>query len=64
MMSEREDKEELRAGIWRYLHEHDPKAYRRIRRSFVGLATHLPGEPGDRALLAGYHLAQRIFKFN
>lgn len=64
MMSDRPDKEELRADIWKYLREHDPEAYRKIRRSVMGIATHLPGKAGDKALLSGYHVAQKIFKFN
>jgi len=64
LMSDREDKEELRDGIWRYLKEKDPAAYARIRRNAVGIATHLPGRFGDKALLAGYHVAQKLFKFN
>lgn len=64
MMSDRPDKEELREGIWRYLEEHDPAAYRHIRRNVFGLSTHLPGKPGDRILLGGYHVAQKLFKFN
>lgn len=64
MMSDREDKEELRNGIWDYLREHDYDAYKKIRRSVMGIATHLPGKPGDKALLSGYHIAQKVFKFN
>ena len=64
MMSEREDKELLRTGIWRYLEEHDAKMYRRVKRSALGAAMQLHGKAGDRILLGGYHLAQRIFKFN
>ena len=64
MMSERDDKKELRAGIWRHLKEHDSQAYRRIRRNAMGIATHLPTRVGDRVLLGGYHVAQKLFKFN
>ena len=64
MMSDRPDKEELREGIWKYLEEHDPAAYKRIRRSVFGHATHLPGSLGDKALLSGYRIAQKVFKFN
>lgn len=64
MMSGRADKEQLRADIWRYLREHDPKTYTKIRRSVMGVGTHLPGRAGDRVLLGAYHIAQKIFKFN
>jgi glycosyltransferase involved in cell wall biosynthesis len=64
MMSDREDKEELRSGIWNHLSEHDPETYAKIRRSAMGAGMHLPGKAGDKMLLKGYHLAQKIFKFN
>ncbi len=63
-MSEREDKAELRAQIWAHLAEVDPFANQRIRRSALGRACHLPGRLGDKVLIAGYHIAQKIFKFN
>ena len=64
MMSERADKAELRAGIWEHLREHDPQTYAKIRHSAMGVGMHLPGKAGDKMLLKGYHLAQKIFKFN
>lgn len=64
MMSDREDKEQLRAGIWKYLREHDYQTYVKIRRSVMGVGTHLPGKAGDRVLLSAYHIAQKVFKFN
>ncbi len=56
--------EEKREGIWRYLNEADPALYKRIRRSLLNLGTNLPTELGRRAGLGGYHIAQKIFKFN
>ncbi len=64
MMSDREDKDELRQGIWGYLQEKDPQTYAKIRRNIMGIGAHLPGKRGDRILLSLYHLAQKIFKFN
>lgn len=64
LMSEREDKETLRKEIWGHLKEHDPQTYAKILRSPMGIGTHLPGEMGDKTLLGGYHIAQKIFKFN
>ena len=63
-MSDREDKRELRDGIWKHLREHDPQTYAKIRHSIMGASMHLPGKTGDKMLLSGYHLAQKIFKFN
>lgn len=64
MMSERADKEQLRDGIWEYLKEHDELDYKKIRHGLRGRVCHLPGKLGDSAALAGYHIAQKIFKFN
>lgn len=63
-LSERDDKEELRAGIWAYLKEHDPASYKTIKHSIMGIGTHLPGKAGDKALISLYHIAQKLFKFN
>lgn len=64
MMSDRPDKEQMRADIWKYLREHDHETYVKTRRSVMGVGTHLPGKAGDRVLLSAYHIAQKVFKFN
>lgn len=64
LLSEREDKQELRRGIWSYLEEHDPASYKKIRHGIMGIGTHLPGAAGDKVLIALYHVAQKLFKFN
>lgn len=64
MMSDREDKEQLRQGIWEYLEEHDPATYQRIRHNVFGIGAHLPGKAGDKVLISLYHVAQKLFKFN
>ena len=64
MMSDRPDKEQMRADIWKYLREQDHETYVKIRRSVMGIGTHLPGKAGDRVLLSAYHIAQKVFKFN
>lgn len=56
--------EEKREAIWRYLKEADPALYKRIRANVLNLGTNLPTELGRRAGLGGYHIAQKIFKFN
>lgn len=56
--------EEKRDAIWRYLKEADAALYRRIRTNLLNLGTNLPTEAGRRAGLGGYHIAQRVFKFN
>ena len=64
LLSGRDDKQQLRQGIWKYLQKKDPHSYEKIRRSLMGVGTHLPGAAGDRVLLALYHVAQKLFKFN
>jgi hypothetical protein len=63
-LSKREDAEEQRREIWRYLKEKDPAAYPKIRGGALGLSTNLPGRAGRNVSLAGYRIAQRLFKFN
>ena len=56
--------EEKRDAIWRYLKEADPALYRRLRTNVLNVGTNIPTEAGRRAGLGGYHIAQKIFKFN
>ena len=64
LLSDREDKQELRKQIWEYLKDHDAVTYAKVRRSLMGVGTHLPGAAGDKALIELYHIAQKLFKFN
>lgn len=50
--------------IWQYLKETRPQLYPRIRHSILNVGTNLPGEVGRNLGLGGYHIAQKIFKFN
>ena len=56
--------EAKREEIWHYLKTEDPALYRRVRASVLNVGTNLPTELGRRAGLGGYHIAQKIFKFN
>ena len=58
------ESEEKRAEIWSYLKKARPLMYPRIRRNMLNLGTNIPSEVGRRLGLGGYHLAQKIFKFN
>lgn len=58
-----EDNEKL-DDIWQYLKDDSMPLYRRIRANVLNFATNLPTELGRKAGLGGYHLAQKIFKFN
>lgn len=64
LLSDRQDRLQLRDEIWLYLRDKNPYLYRRVRRSFLGLAMNLRGEPGRKVEIAGYRAAQRLFKFN
>ncbi len=58
-----EDDEKL-AEIWEYLKVKDPALFRRVRTNILNLSTNMPTEIGRKAGLGGYHLAQKVFKFN
>lgn len=53
-----------RTDIWAYLKARRPKMYGPIRRNVLNLSTNVPSEVGRRIGLGGYHIAQKIFKFN
>ncbi len=59
-----DEAEDEREAIWNYLKEHNPDVYRHIRRSVLNMGTNLPTQLGRRIGITGYHVAQRIFKFN
>lgn len=56
--------EQKRTDIWAYLKEQRPETYGAIRNNILNLGTNIPGEVGRRLGLSGYHLAQKIFRFN
>lgn len=51
-------------GIWDYLKEKNPSLYRRVRTNVLNIGTNLPTSLGGKIGLKGYHIAQKIFKFN
>ncbi|MBE6471953.1 MAG: glycosyl transferase, partial [Coriobacteriaceae bacterium] len=59
-----DDSEQKRQDIWDYLKSNRPGMYSRIRNNVLNLGTNIPSELGRRVGLSGYHLAQKIFKFN
>ena len=50
--------------IWDYLKEKNPSLYRRVRTNVLNIGTNLPTALGGKIGLKGYHIAQKIFKFN
>lgn len=56
--------ERKRVEIWNYLKERRPRLYPRIRNNALNVGTNLPSEVGRKVGLGGYHIAQKVFKFN
>ena len=56
--------DEKRHAVWEYLKANNPGAYGPVRRSVLNVATNLPGSVGKHLGISGYHIAQKIFKFN
>lgn len=52
-----------RQKLWDDLKAHDERLYRRCRHS-VAQACNLPGWLGCKLSIAGYRIAQKLFKFN
>ncbi|MDO5408992.1 MAG: glycosyltransferase [Lachnospiraceae bacterium] len=53
-----------KAEIWAYLKEKNPKTWRRIRFSLLGIVMNLPGRTGRKIASLGYAAAQKIYGFN
>ncbi|MBO4365729.1 MAG: glycosyltransferase family 2 protein [Eggerthellaceae bacterium] len=58
------ENEEKRREIWEYLKQRNPLLYKRVRRNALNLWANIPTAAGRRMTLGGYHIAQKIFKFN
>ena len=58
------ESEQKRNDIWAYLKERRPGFYSHIRHNVLNFSTNIGGELGRRFGLFGYHIAQKIFKFN
>ena len=58
------ESERKREEIWKYLKLERPGMYPRIRHNILNLGTNIPTEFGRRMGLGGYHVAQKVFKFN
>lgn len=63
-MEQTEENEAKRADIWSYLKTKRPGMYARVRGGVLGLAANLPSPAGRAICLGGYHIAQKLFKFN
>ena len=56
--------EQDRKDIWKYLLIHNRDLHRLVKREPVCVGVNLPGKVGRSIGIAGYHVAQKIFKFN
>ncbi len=64
MLSDRPGRLEQRDEIWKYLAEHNPRIFPKLRRKFFGRGCNLRGEPGRYIVVLLYRIAQKIWKFN
>lgn len=63
-MEKTSENEAKRADVWAYLRAKNEELYHDVRRSVLNLATNLPTDVGRMVGITGYHIAQKIFKFN
>ncbi|WP_350455402.1 glycosyltransferase family 2 protein [Slackia heliotrinireducens] len=63
MKRTKENTRELNS-LWGYLRDARPDMYLPVRANILNLGMNLPTELGRRIGLGGYHVAQKIFKFN
>ena len=53
-----------RDKLWEELKAYNEPLYRKLRYRSLALGANLPGAPGRKVGVIGYHLSQKIFKFN
>ena len=59
-----DEAEKKREEIWAYLKEHNAGVYSHVRKSVLNMATNIPTNLGRKIGITGYHVAQKLFKFN
>ena len=63
-MSDRDDAMDELEKLWDELRVYDRRMYLHARHGLVGIACNLPGRVGRFVTLGGYHIAQKVVKFN
>ena len=53
-----------RQQMWDHIRKTDPKTASRLMKQFLVWGANLPGKAGRRVSVAGYRLAQRLYRFN
>lgn len=51
-------------NLWEFLRRTHPKLYRIVRHKIINVGTNLPTKAGKAFGIGGYHVVQKIFKFN
>lgn len=64
IISGTEENREKRRIFWSNLKRRNPNIYRHIRYSLPGMISNPPGKWAESIVTWGYHIAQKIFKFN
>lgn len=63
-MQNTEESERKRHDVWKYLEDHNPVLYKRVKHSVLNVGTNIPTSLGRSIGIGGYRIAQKIFKFN
>jgi glycosyltransferase involved in cell wall biosynthesis len=63
-MKNTDEDDAMLADTWAYLKAKDSTLYRKIRTNILNVGSNIPTEAGRKLGKAGYHLSQKIFKFN
>jgi len=50
--------------IWQYLKERDEELYTAVRSCMLGRSMHLKGRAGQKMIILGYRISQKIYGFN
>ena len=59
-----EENLQKRKELWAYFKENDSKLYHRLRRGIRGMVSNPPSFVSSSVICKGYHIAQKIYKFN
>lgn len=55
---------EKKRELWKYLKEHHPGLWLKMRTGFLGQGVNIPGKAGNALTIACYKIAQKIYGFN
>lgn len=55
---------QMKRELWDYLKKTDYEMYKKLRSSFLGIGTNLPGKAGRKIAIWGYGISQKMYGFN